>query len=94
VPFWGYIVRWWTPLHVQLCFCQWFLGDVDLSVPFGAQESVLDTQSVSFVDGKVVMKPYMDSFPFPFYIVLRDLAALPQTLADLLRQWFQLSAGE
>ncbi len=36
---------------------------------------------------------YLDSFPFPYYLVLRDIAALPGTLADLLRQWFQLNAS-
>lgn len=51
--------------------------------------SLLDMKSVKFVDGKPVLSQYMDSFPFPFHIVLRDLAALPQTLANLLRQWFQ-----
>jgi hypothetical protein len=29
---------------------------------------------------------YMDSFPFPYYIVLRNIEALPRTLANLLRQ--------
>lgn len=29
-------------------------------------------QTVSFVGGKPVFAKYMDSFPFPFYIVLRD----------------------
>ena len=53
--------------------------------------SVLDMQSVSFVQGKPVLSKYIDSFPFPLYIVLRDIAALPSTLADLLRQWFELS---
>ena len=53
--------------------------------------SVLDMQSVSFVQGKPVLSKYLDSFPFPLYIVLRDIAALPSTLADLLRQWFELS---
>jgi midasin len=47
---------------------------------------------VSFVGGKPVFARYMDSFPFPFYIVLRDTAALPRTLADLMRQWFELSS--
>ena len=49
-------------------------------------------QTVSFVGGKPVFARYMDSFPFPFYIVLRDTAALPRTLADLMRQWFELSS--
>ncbi|XP_074294838.1 midasin-like [Silene latifolia] len=33
---------------------------------------------------------YLNSFPFPYYIVLRNIEALPRTLADLLRQWFEL----
>ena len=53
--------------------------------------SILDMQSVSFVQGKPMLSKYMDTFPFPLYIVLRDISALPQTLADLLRQWIELS---
>lgn len=55
-----------------------------------AANSILDMQSVAFANGKPVFTKYMDSFPFPYYIVLRDTAALPRTLADLLRQWFEL----
>ena len=55
--------------------------------------SLLDTQMVSFVDGKPAFTRYIDTFPFPFYIVLRDIAALPATLSDLLRQWFELSTN-
>lgn len=58
-----------------------------------AANSILDMQSVSFEGGKPVFTKYIDTFPFPFYIVLRDTAALPRTLADLLRQWFELSSG-
>lgn len=58
------------------------------------ENSILDMQSVSFVNGKPVFTKYIDTFPFPFYIVLRDMASLPQTLADLLRQWFERSSSE
>lgn len=33
----------------------------------------------------------MDVFPLPFYLVLRDVTALPQLLAEALRQWFELA---
>lgn len=36
------------------------------------------------------IRSYMDEFPFPFYIILRDVNALPETLSDALRQWFEL----
>lgn len=55
--------------------------------------SLLDMQAVSFAGGQPSFSQYLDSFPFPFYILLRDLAALPATLASLLRQWFELSAA-
>lgn len=32
------------------------------------------------------MAKYMDSFPFPYYVMLKNIEALPRTLADLLRQ--------
>lgn len=54
------------------------------------EESIMDVQSVSFTDGMPKFSKYLDSFPFPYYIILKDIEALPRTLADLLRQWFEL----
>ena len=55
--------------------------------------SLLDMQSVSFAGGRPVLTRYLDAFPFPYYVLVQDIAALPATLADLLRQWFDLAAG-
>lgn len=57
------------------------------------RESVLELQSVSFEDGQPVFRRYLDNFPFPYYLVLHDIAHLPRLLADLLRQWLQLCAA-
>ena len=39
-----------------------------------------------FEGGKLVMSRYLDTaFPFPFYLVLRDLSTLPVVLSDALR---------
>jgi len=55
------------------------------------QHSILDIQKPIFREGKSVeFVKYMDEFPFPFYIILRDLQALPSVLSDALRQWFEL----
>lgn len=43
-------------------------------------------QEASFDGGKMKFSKYMDNFPFPYYIVLRNIEALPRTLANLLRQ--------
>jgi len=37
--------------------------------------------------------PYMDKFPFPFYIIVRKVESLPETISDALRQWFELVTG-
>lgn len=52
--------------------------------------SILEMESIEVVENKVVRKSYMSSFPFPFYVVLRDLPSLPQILADTVRQWFEM----
>ncbi len=55
-------------------------------------QSVLDVRMPIF-DAKgnlVKLEPYMEHFPFPFYIILRDFEKLPQVLSDALRQWFEL----
>lgn len=39
-------------------------------------------------DGK--MTNLVDSFPFPFFLVVRDLNTLPDALCTALRQWFEL----
>ncbi|GET88084.1 hypothetical protein, conserved [Leishmania tarentolae] len=52
--------------------------------------SILDMQVVEFQGGRVVRRPYMEDFPFPYYIVIRDIQNLPEIIADAMRQWFEL----
>ena len=50
--------------------------------------------SVFDSSGKLIkIESYLESFPFPYYVVLRDPADLPETLADALRQWIEIIAG-
>jgi midasin len=47
--------------------------------------------SFNFVDGNRLVKgSMMSEFPFPYYVVLRDLPSLPQILSDTVRQWFEM----
>ncbi|XP_063773055.1 midasin [Pseudophryne corroboree] len=57
-----------------------------------SKDSILDIKVPIFTDPKEMPKmiTYMEQFPFPFYIILRDVNALPETLSDALRQWFEL----
>ncbi|XP_014214403.1 midasin [Copidosoma floridanum] len=56
-----------------------------------SKSSILDIKRPIFQDGKVAgMSLYMDDFPFPFYMILRDINTLPGVLSDALRQWFEV----
>ncbi|XP_028858240.1 midasin [Denticeps clupeoides] len=57
-----------------------------------SRDSILDIK-VPIFKGPGEMpeiRSYMEEFPFPFYVILRDVNALPGTLSDALRQWFEL----
>ncbi|CAB1340438.1 unnamed protein product, partial [Coregonus sp. 'balchen'] len=58
-----------------------------------SRDSILDIK-VPIFKGPGEMpeiRSYMEEFPFPFYVILRDVNALPETLSDALRQWFELT---
>lgn len=52
--------------------------------------SILDRQEVEYGAAGVRINRYLDSYPFPYYIVLQDVHVLPEVLSDALRQWFEL----
>jgi midasin len=54
------------------------------------KSSILDMQLVNFEGGKVVKTSYFDGFPFPFYLVIKNMASIPEVVADAMRQWFEL----
>ena len=33
---------------------------------------------------------YMEQFPFPFYVVLKDINHLPTIIIEALKEWFDL----
>ncbi|KAI3637359.1 hypothetical protein MIR68_004008 [Amoeboaphelidium protococcarum] len=59
------------------------------------QHSIMDMKNVSFdANGQLKMTKYMDTFPFDFYIVLRDLDSLPSILSEALSQWFEMASRQ
>ncbi|EFC46939.1 midasin [Naegleria gruberi] len=57
------------------------------------KDSILNVKSInSTSDPKqpLTFSYYIEKFPFPFYIILRDIQTLPEVLADALRQYFEL----
>jgi midasin len=56
--------------------------------------SIIELQSVSYPNGVLTISRWIDRFPFPFYLLLRDVRALPHALADTVRQWVELLTAE
>lgn len=57
-----------------------------------ARSSILSMNQVSYVPGpdgrlELKMERYLDTFPFEYYVVVRDVEALPDVLAATLRQF-------
>ena len=38
------------------------------------------------------IKSYMQNFPFPFYVVLKDVNNLPNIITEALKEWFDIVA--
>jgi len=55
--------------------------------------SVFDIKQVSYEGGKCNVVPYLQDFPFPYYVVVQDLQSLPSILSDVLKQWFEMVAA-
>ena len=51
--------------------------------------SILDMNKVRFEGDRLVMERYLDTFPFEYYLVVKDVRELPGVLAGALRQWLQ-----
>ncbi|OBA18034.1 hypothetical protein METBIDRAFT_20485, partial [Metschnikowia bicuspidata var. bicuspidata NRRL YB-4993] len=59
-----------------------------------SNESILDMSQVSYVPDPVTgtmslkVENYLDTFPFEFYVVVRNINELPEMLSLILRQYF------
>ena len=40
------------------------------------------------------IESYMEKFPFPYYVILKDINSLPCILGESLRQWFEMISYE
>ena len=54
------------------------------------KDSIFNTRTVEFKGDKVVTSSYLDDFPFPYYVAIQRLEALPEVLSDALKQWFEI----
>ncbi|CAO3637326.1 unnamed protein product [Cunninghamella blakesleeana] len=61
------------------------------------KDSILNMTNVKYVttNGKLSlqMAPYLETFPFQYFMILRDINSLPEALSDALRQYFSFVAA-
>ena len=63
------------------------------------QSSITSMTSVNYGVDPTTQKPllkmnrYMDTFPFDYYVVIKDINTLPEILSETLRQYFIFSAS-
>ena len=52
--------------------------------------------SYKLVNGRMElqMRRYLDSFPFEFFAILRNVETLPEVLSDTLKQFFERVVGD
>jgi len=64
-------------------------------IPVAQQQrrSVFDLRAVTYEGGQCNVVPYLQDFPFPYYVVVQDLNALPGILSDVLKQWFEIATA-
>ncbi|KAJ2848120.1 hypothetical protein J3B02_004018, partial [Coemansia erecta] len=74
-------------------------GSADAGAVDPDKDSIMNTQHVSFVKGpagkmEMRVQRYLDTFPFKYYVVLRNIHGLPAVLAETLRQYFSLVGSD
>lgn len=62
----------------------------------GSSILLMDKPEFKMVDGRmeVQLQKYLDSFPFEYYVVLRNVEALPEVLSGTLKQFFERISEE
>jgi midasin len=52
-------------------------------------DSIMNMKTVEFESDKVVFKHYMETFPFEYFVIVKDLNALPDLLCTVLKQFVE-----
>jgi MoxR-like ATPase len=64
----------------------------DKNGPTKKKDSIVHMKEVTFKNGKPSVKQFIEDYPFPYYMVLKDMQTLPELLGGALSQWFEMLA--
>ncbi|KAJ3035683.1 AAA ATPase midasin [Rhizophlyctis rosea] len=57
------------------------------------KDAISGMKNVTFGGGGMKVNRYMDTFPFDYYVLVKDVGLLPEVLSDTLRQYFMFVSG-
>ena len=59
------------------------------------KNSIINLQSVNYINGQISLTKYLDDFPFLYYsIIVKNLQSLPEIISSVVRQWFELLSSK
>lgn len=57
------------------------------------EKSIMDIKIAKFdADGNINLIPYMEHFPFPFYVIINNITQLPSAISQAIQQWFEFTS--
>lgn len=57
------------------------------------EKSIMDIKIAQFKsDGSVNLIPYLEHFPFPFYVIINGIKQLPLAITNAIQQWFEFTS--
>jgi midasin len=56
-----------------------------------AERSITEMRVADFSGGVCTFHPYMQSFPFQLYALVKNALSLPASVAEAVRQWFEFN---
>ena len=57
---------------------------------FENKESIINMKSVDYNEkGEIVIKNYLEDFPFQYYTVVQDIEDLPEIIKNILIKWLE-----
>ncbi|EMC99014.1 hypothetical protein BAUCODRAFT_154694 [Baudoinia panamericana UAMH 10762] len=79
--------------HGERIMVVFIVVDAEAQTTQASKQSILDLQTAEFTkdekgEMQLKMVKYLDTFPFRYYLIVRDVQEMPAVLAGALRQWF------
>ncbi|CRG95848.1 dynein-related AAA-type ATPase, putative [Plasmodium gallinaceum] len=63
---------------------------IDTQLENNKSQSIFNLKQTFYKNNKLEIVPYLNDFPFPYFVVVNDINDIPSLTCDIIRQWFQI----